>query len=286
MADYLLSKEYSVNKISFPDDYSIVQATNKMYLDTFDNDPWNDYGLYFIFLMLLLDNAVATGIDTISIGLNYDDLNGYDIISNSIIHSQCSQSEEFISLVQLICSYYNVDLILPLAKKTRTEICKIILQNSLDIERSVSCVFFDNVECGMCFSCFDKLSGFLVAIAELNEISSLELQLRDGLYVLTYKNRTLMSFRNDGNRFLSLEQLPVDYILRLQLYRIVSGEDLKTVFSSKYSTINAVKTLYYFSSHIIGSTLFPRASSYYLQCQKIFDEQIMKTLEFYNNAHS
>ena len=281
VADFLLSKEYTVSKVTFPDDYVDVKLPNRMYLDTFDNDPWNDYGLYFIFLVRLLNVAAKAGIGAIALGLNLDDLFGYDVVSNSTVYSQCSQSFEFVTLFRSICSYYNVSLILPLAMLTRTDICKIILQNSLDLQQSVSCVFYKNAECGMCFSCFDKLTGLLVAIAEMNKTNCLELQYRNNLFSLLFNHTVIMSFSNDNKEFSSLEQLPIDYIMRVQFTRIISDEPLSSIFSSKFSAINTIKTLSYYCSHDIGSKLFPKACQLYKNTITLYRAKIGKALEQY-----
>lgn len=286
VSEYLLQQKFIVRRITFPDDYCFWEEINKMYIDTFDNDPWDDYGLYFIFLSLLLNKAVTTGVANISIGLNHDDLHGYDIISNLKIYSQCCQSEDFIALFRDISSYYNVSVVLPLELQSRTDICKIIIRNSLDVTNSISCVFYDEAECGMCFSCFDKITGFLVAIAELNEIHNLDLRFLGGLYYLQYKQHVIMSFKNDCKKLNSLEQLPIDYIMRTQINRIIYNEDLDIVFSSKYSVINTIKTLKYYSFHRIGHILFPQASKIFIQYQNDYNNKICEALEYYHNVHS
>ena len=168
LAYFLLKKRYRVYKISWIEngclnekhyekvitDFSVIN--NNLYLDSFDNDPWDDYGLYFIYLVILLNKALLRGIKHISIGLNMDDLFGYDIISGIKLYSQCSQSYAFISLFKTICNYYNVNLLIPLENYTRVDVCKEIITNKIDIQTSISCVFYNKEECGACFSCFDK----------------------------------------------------------------------------------------------------------------------------------
>ena len=257
----------------------LLDICNFTYLDTFDNDPWDDYGLYFIYLAFILNKAVRNNVIKIAIGLNRDDLFGYDIIAGKKIYSQCSQSMEFILVFREICSIYNVDLELPLKNMTRIDVCKNMIQRGIDFTESISCVFFDKIECGMCFSCFDKLSGILIALAELGKSNDVNLVKSNNVFLLRYNGVKLMTFKNDINSFVSLEKLPIDYIMLIQLNRIRLEEEMGNIMSSKYSVQNILKLLYYYSKHQIGNILFPRASELYEKNSKKYREVLGNNYE-------
>ena len=282
----ILSQRYVVHKTSWSEEGSeesdkpyplILNTYNYTYIDTFDNDPWDNYGLYFIYLALLLNQAIYNNVNKISIGLNKDDLFGYDIIANRKISSQCSQSRDFVTIFQKISNVYHVSLVLPLENMTRIDICKTMIERKIDFSQSVSCVFYDGIECGMCFSCFDKLTGILIALAELDKSDKVTIKMENGNFCLRYEGNILMSFKNNINSFDSLEKIPIDYIMKVQLNRIILGEDFDYIRSSKYSIVNVLKVLYYFSKHEIGKVLFPGACILY----KNHERQYIEILDEY-----
>lgn len=179
----------------------------------------------------------------------------------------------------LICSIYNVDLELPLKNMTRIDVCKNMIQRGIDFTESISCVFFDKIECGMCFSCFDKLSGILIALAELGKSNDVNLVKSNNVFLLRYNGVKLMTFKNDINSFVSLEKLPIDYIMLIQLNRIRLEEEMGNIMSSKYSVQNILKLLYYYSKHQIGNILFPRASELYEKNSKKYREVLGNNYE-------
>lgn len=291
LAYYLLTEKYLVYKVSWDEGFDNSQkifenstvglsgVCNYSYIDTFDNDPWNDYGLYFIYLALILNKAVCNGVDTISIGLNKDDLLGYDIVSGVQVNSQCSQSKEFVAMFRELAKIYEVNLILPLEELTRIDICKKIIQEEIDITDSISCVFFDGIECGMCFSCFDKLTGLLIAFAECKVIDQVDILINRDIYYLMYNNQKVMTFKNDINVFNSLEKMPIDYILYVQINRIILGENRNCILSSKYSINNILKLLHNYSNHKIGEVLFPRTSALFNQYKMIDKDIFIRYME-------
>lgn len=280
LAYHILSKNYHIHKISWMEnvDSSTNFLSNEIehhnYIDTFDNDPWESYGLYFIYLVFALNMCIINGVKNVAIGLNKDDLNGFDVISNISINSQCSQSQEFVDFFGNISKIYGINLLIPLQNLDRIAICKEIFKHNIDIEDSVSCVFSDNVECGSCFSCFDKITGILIAVAESHNNSNINIFKSDEEYHLVYNKNILMKFKNNIKSFHSLEQLPIDYIMSINLNRILLSEDTIYGISSKYSLKNTLKTLEYFASTEIGNILFPNSSRNYIKNKNLLCNRV------------
>lgn len=274
---YFLSKDYLVHKMSWQENDNSNSDLNckdfKIYnfIDTFDNDPWESYGLYFYYLSIALNKVLLDGIGNISIGLNKDDLYGYDIISNTKIFSQCSQSQDFIDLFCQIANIYEVDVLLPLKGLTRVDICKELIAQAIDIENSISCVFSDDIECGSCFSCFDKITGILVALAELTDVTNVSIVNKFTHYELAFKGKVLMRFKNHIRSFNSLEQLPIDFTMLVLINRVLLNEDIRCIKSSKFSIENTLKVLKYYSNNKIGKILFPRSCHLYNNNKSILE---------------
>lgn len=276
LAKFLLNKQFNVIESNFSETNffktngsQIISSfnpklINNTYIDTFDNDPWDDYGIYFVYLTLILNKALKEKIYNISIGLNKDDLLGYDIISNELVYSQCSQSKQFVNIFNSICKDYSINFILPLEKFNRLEICKQLINNQINIEDSISCVFYDLNECGMCFSCFDKLTGLLAAIAELGLVEKVKIKKELGSIYLFLNDYLLMNFKNYIKSFESCEKLPIDYIINILLNRILLKENKKIIYSSKFSAINIINILIYYQSSDVSNILFPRSKNIFI----------------------
>lgn len=286
---YLLSKQYRTEKLNFdegnwfsnfpletilPGDYN-GSVPHLTYIDSFDNEPWEHYCQYFVFMVLALNRAVMNGNAYIAIGLNHDDLFGYDIISGKVLYTQCSQSDEFVQIFRSICHLFSVDLLLPLATLERIDVCKQLLDKEIDIYDSISCIFFNKVECGMCFSCFDKLTGLLAAAIELGVDDSVEISRRHSEFTLSINNKSIMKFKNNYTDFNMTEKLPIDYIFCVLLNRYLLNEDAVYISSSKYSPKYILMILAHYQDSRVADTLLPRSKKLFQENIAIFDS-IMK----------
>lgn len=227
-------------------DFSLTYCNSFFnYIDSFDNDAWEMYGQYFRFLVIALDIALSQNIANIAIGLNQDDLFGYDFVDGKIINSQCCQSFSFIMIFKdIIKDIFNINMLIPLENLSRSDVCDYLLSNQISLINSKSCIYNSSLECCKCFSCYDKIFGLLSAAGPSNFAS--------------IQNMVLPQFDLSPNkeqvkclgRLNSLEALSFDYISKVNLIRIIEKVNPYYLLSSKFSPHLLIEVLLLFENDI------------------------------------
>ena len=242
--------------------------------DTFDNDPWENYGSYFTYIVLALNKCIKVNGNSIAIGLNNNDVNDYDIISGEKIYSQCCQSFEAILIYKEICDFFGIELMVPLLNLKRQDICRGILKNDISLSESVSCIFYDGeIECGKCFSCYSKLLGILSA----DKLDTFSLEIHNNSYFLMHSKDCVMKFKKEIKTDHTLERLPLDYIGITLLQRLLENESLEYILSSKFSIellIDVIKE--YENNVLLLKELFPRTLQLYIKNRNVIKKKFVQ----------
>lgn len=276
-AKYILSCEtknvecYHVNDDTFIEN----QFCYFTHLDTFDNDPWENYGSYFTYIIIGLNKCIKVNANSIAIGLNNNDVNDYDIISGEKIYSQCCQSFEAILIYKEICNFFGIQLKVPLLNLKRQDICRGILKNKISLNESVSCIFYDGkIECGKCFSCYSKLLGILAA----DRLDTFSLIIHNNSYSLMHFEDCVMRFKRDIKTKRTLEQLPLDYIGKILLQRLLDNEPLEYILSSKFSIELLIDVIEgYENNFLLLEEIFPRTLHLYIKYRNVIEEKFVQS---------
>ena len=259
------------------DNFLTINVPHFTYIDSFDNDPWDDYGRYVYFLALAAAYAYKYKIKNIALGLNKEDLQGYDLIAGVKIDSQVCQSIRTIDiLTDIFLTEFGLRLLIPLKNLNKIQVVQHLVFNNINIQSSISCVFYNDkgIECGSCFSCYEKTMVLLAIFDPKNT----DILCEENKFMIFHKKDKIfeMLLRKNLSNF---EQLPLDCTAKILLERLKNGENETIILQSKFSVIHTLSALYRWENYLDKLTVvLPETTKYFLRNYKSLIDRSKKIL--------